>query len=71
MVDMDHDLLAGQLIRALRGKRSQVALSRRLQYDSNVLYTWESGRRAPTAAVFFDLARRVGVDVPQAIDNFL
>lgn len=68
---MDYERLAGQLIRALRGKRSQAALSRWLHYDSNVLYTWEAGLRAPTAAVFFALATRVGVDVPAAIARFL
>lgn len=68
---MDYELLARQLIRALRGKRSQVALSRRLSFDSNVLYTWESGRRSPTAATFFTLAARAGVDVPGAIGKFV
>ena len=68
---MNHELLSKQLIRALRGRRSQVALSRRMKCKSNVLYTWESGRRWPTAAVFFHLAERVGVDVPKGIANFL
>jgi transcriptional regulator with XRE-family HTH domain len=67
---MDYEALSQQLIRALRGKRSQVALSRRLRYDSNVLYTWESGRRAPTAAAFFTLAQRVGVDVGRVMAAF-
>jgi transcriptional regulator with XRE-family HTH domain len=68
---MDYELLSQQLIRALRGRRSQVALSRRLRYDSNVLYTWESGRRAPTAAIFFSLAQKVGIDVAKALGTFL
>lgn len=68
---MDYELAARQLIRALRGKRSQVALSRRLGARSNVLYTWESGRRYPTAAVFFELAVRVGTNVPGAMEGFL
>ena len=68
---MDHEELAVQLIRALRGRRSQVALSRRMGCRSNVLYTWESGRRFPTAAVFFELAERVGVDVLGAVTRFL
>jgi transcriptional regulator with XRE-family HTH domain len=68
---MDHDLLARQLITALRGKRSQVALSRRLRRKSNVLYTWESGRRFPTACVFFELCAKVGVDVKAALRAFL
>ena len=68
---MDHETLAKQLIRALRGRRSQVALSRRLKCRSNVIYTWESGRRWPTAAVFFHLATRNGVDVAAGIAQFL
>jgi transcriptional regulator with XRE-family HTH domain len=68
---MDHDDLAKQLIRALRGKRSQVALSRRMKCRSNVVYSWESGRRWPTAATFFALAERCGVDVNQGITGFL
>lgn len=68
---MNHEELAKQLIRALRGQRSQVALSRRLRCKSNVLYTWESGRRFPTAGVFFQLARRVGVNIEEGIAQFL
>ncbi len=68
---MDHDSLAKQLIRALRGKRSQVALSRRMKCRSNVLYSWEAGRRFPTAAVFFRLAERTGVNVNAGIARFL
>lgn len=68
---MDHEVLSRQLIRALRGRRSQVALSRRMKCKSNVVYTWESGRRAPTAAVFFELASRVGIDVAASVGRFL
>lgn len=68
---MDHEALAKQLIRALRGKRSQVALSRRMKCRSNVLYTWEAGRRWPTAAVFFKLAEKTGVDVRGGVARFL
>lgn len=68
---MDHEALAKQLVRALRGKRSQVALSRRLKCRSNVLYSWESGRRWPTAATFFALVEAVRVAVGPAIGEFL
>ena len=68
---MNHESLAKELVRALRGRRSQVALSRRLRNRSNVLYTWEAGRRFPTAALFFELARKVGIDVEQGIATFL
>jgi HAMP domain-containing protein len=36
-----------QLLRSLRGERSQTALSRRLSFTTNVVYTWEAGRRSP------------------------
>jgi transcriptional regulator with XRE-family HTH domain len=68
---MNYESASKELIRALRGKRSQVALSRRLGYASNVLYTWERGRRAPVASAFFRLAARVGVDLNQGLRRFL
>jgi transcriptional regulator with XRE-family HTH domain/DNA-binding transcriptional regulator YiaG len=68
---MDHDALAAQVMRALRGRRSQVAFSRRLGYTTNVAYAWESARRAPTAAEMLRAAARVGVDVGAAVTPFL
>src|SRR5688572_2826368 len=68
---MDYELLARQVLRELRGDRSQTAFSRRLGYSSNVAYTWESGRRFPTAAEMFAAAGRMGVDVRGAIEPFL
>jgi len=68
---MDSNLVGRELVRALRGDRSQAGLSRRLGYTSNVLYTWESGRRAPNASAFFRLATRVGVDLQAALRSFL
>jgi transcriptional regulator with XRE-family HTH domain len=50
---MDYARLASELLRALRARRSQVALSRRLGYAANVAYAWESGRRFPPATVLF------------------
>ncbi|MEN9578608.1 MAG: hypothetical protein RJA70_1617 [Pseudomonadota bacterium] len=55
---MDFTKLSQELVRALRGQRSQAALSRRLGFSTNVIYTWESGRRAPTALQFFALAEK-------------
>lgn len=62
--------MAGELIRQLRGRRSQMAVSRRLGYRTNVLYLWEAEKAAPTAAGFFALASRTGVDVPAALLRF-
>ncbi len=67
---MDLDLLGRQLVRALRGSRSQTALSRRMGYRTNVFYLWESGRSAPTAGRFFRLASVVGVDLRRSIARF-
>jgi transcriptional regulator with XRE-family HTH domain len=67
---MDYELLARDLMRALRGKRSQTAFSRRLGYASNVAYAWEAGHRAPTAREMFRAAERVRVDVRGAIAAF-
>lgn len=67
---MDYALVARELMRTLRGKRSQVALSRRLGYRTNAAYTWEAGRDFPTALRFFEVATRVGVDVGAALGRF-
>src|SRR5688572_15417478 len=68
--ELDYGQLGAELIRALRGKRSQTALSRRLGYKTNVVYLWEAQKGAPTGAGFLRLAQRVGVDVRQALEQF-
>jgi transcriptional regulator with XRE-family HTH domain len=70
MTGYRYEVVAAQLIRALRGRRSQKVLSRRLRCRSNVLYTWESGRRWPTAARFFQLARLTGLDLHAIVTRF-
>jgi hypothetical protein len=67
---LDYRRIAAELIRALRGKRSQTALSRRLGYKTNILYIWEAQKGAPTGAGFFELATRVGVDAHDALRHF-
>jgi transcriptional regulator with XRE-family HTH domain len=66
----DYPLLARELIRALRGRRSQAQASRRLGYASNVVFDWEAGRRFPTAAGTLRMARRCGIDVRAAATRF-
>ncbi len=61
---------ARQLLRALRGSRSQVALSRRLGYRGNVAAKWEGGQRFPTFGEVLRACGRVGVDVPGALAGF-
>ncbi len=67
----DPSLVARELLRALRGRRSQPAWSRRLGYRSNVAWLWEAGRRSPDAAELLRAARLAGVDVDAAITVFL
>jgi DNA-binding transcriptional regulator YiaG len=58
------------VLRALRGKRSQVGFARRLGYRSNVPAAWEGGHRSPNAIEFFRVVARVGVDHAAAIEAF-
>src|SRR5688572_16704514 len=62
--------MSSELLRAIRGRRSQVAFSRRLRYRSNIAYLWESGRNFPTAATMFRAAERCGRDVRAALARF-
>ena len=62
--------VASQLLRALRGRRSQVAFSRRLKYRSNVAADWEQGRRFPTAGELVRACGVVGIDVEAAFALF-
>jgi transcriptional regulator with XRE-family HTH domain len=63
-------LAASQLLRALRGRRSQTAFARRLGYRANPITDWERGQRYPTAKEALRAAARVGVDVPAAFTRF-
>lgn len=67
---MDHETLSAELVRALRGRRSQGATNRRLGRSSNVSHTWERGTRAPRASDFFKLARFSGVEVDAVLERF-
>ena len=69
-MQMDHEQLAKEFLRSLRGRRSQVAWSRRLGYRSNVAYSWEKGRRWPTAAEAFRAVQRNGTDLQVALASF-
>jgi transcriptional regulator with XRE-family HTH domain len=48
----DLELLSRDLMRALRGERSQPAFSRGLGFRSNAAYLWEHGRRYPEVSAF-------------------
>jgi hypothetical protein len=67
---IDYEALASEVIRALRGERSQLAFSRRLGRASNVVYAWESGRSFPTAAETLRAAALRGHDVRAILARF-
>ena len=64
------ELVARQLVRAVRGRRSQEAFSRRLGYTSNPVADWEAGRRFPTAAELLRACVVAGIDVHGAFRSF-
>ena len=61
---------ASQLIRAIRGPRSQVGFARRLGYRGNPIPNWENGRRYPTAVETLRAAALSGIDVAAAFRDF-
>lgn len=61
---------ASQFLRAVRGRRSQVAFARRLGYRANPITDWENGRRYPTAAETMRACERAGIELDQAFRRF-
>jgi hypothetical protein len=70
MSELDFPNIVAELVRCLRGKHSQTALSRRLNFRTNVLYNWEHQRRHPSATQLLQLAQRRGVDLRAAFESF-
>lgn len=64
------DQPARELLRALRGGVSQVALSRRLGFRSNAVAGWEGGHRFPTLCETLRVAGLRGVDTRAAAERF-
>jgi transcriptional regulator with XRE-family HTH domain len=62
---MDYELASRELVRGLRGGRSQAAAQRRLKRSSNVLHAWETGARYPRATDLLQLLQLAGRS-PQA-----
>jgi hypothetical protein len=71
MMSRRFETAASELLRALRGPRSQVAFARRLGYRGNPITDWEHGRRYPTAPEALRVAARVRLDVPASFAPFL
>jgi hypothetical protein len=55
----DYELIASELIRALRGKRSCAELSRRAGYRSNIVHRWEARQCWPSASDLLTLHARL------------
>lgn len=65
-----YEKLSVELLQAIRGRHSQAVLSRRLGYDSNIVYRWEARKCWPPAATFLQLCKRVGINVTGAFRTF-
>ena len=70
METVDTERLAAEFLRALRGRRSQRALSRRLGYRTNIAYRWESGRCWPTACKTLEALERLGLSPVEKLRGF-
>lgn len=68
---MNYQLLSAELIRALRGRRSQAGFSRYLGYKSNSVNRWESQHAFPSAARFVGIVHKLQRDRPPLIQRFL
>lgn len=64
------ETVASEFLRAVRGKRSQIAFARRLGYRGNPITDWEHGRRYPTGAEALRACERAGIDVVGALERF-
>jgi hypothetical protein len=62
--------LAKELIRAARGRRSQIEFSRRLGYRSNIVRRWEAGECWPTASDFLGAYARLRPALQQVYAKF-
>lgn len=68
---MDYGTAAKQLLRALRGQRSQRFCNRRLGYSSNVTHAWETGTRQASMSDLFRMAQLAQVDVVAAVESLV
>ena len=68
--NLDFEAIGAEWVRAVRGKRSQAAFSKRLGYASSVVHRWEQGSAWPTASRFLQACERNGKDVGAAYSAF-
>ncbi len=71
MAEFSINQVSRELVRYLRGRRSQPAFSKALGFGSNVVYTWESGRRSPELSSFLHAAQVARVPVHARLLEFL
>ena len=64
---MDFKQTSREVIRNLRGKRSQLQLSQKLGFRGNQIYRWESGQRDVAWTDFLRLSRACRKDVLQSL----
>jgi transcriptional regulator with XRE-family HTH domain len=62
--------VASEFLRAVRGKRSQLAFARRLGVRANPMTDWERGVRFPAALEALRAASRTNIDVAAAFRRF-
>lgn len=67
---MDYEQIAAELIRSLRGKRSQAAFSRKLGYRSNIVNRWEAREAFPSASTFLEVVASVQRKQPSPLLRF-
>ena len=68
-MNRDYEGIASELLRALRGRRSQRGFSALFGFTTNVAYRWEAGQRYPTVPQLFRVLERIGVPVQQALEG--
>lgn len=68
-MDRDYDSIASELLRALRGRRSQRGFSALFGFATNAAYRWEAGLRYPTIPQLFKVLERIGVPVQAALEG--
>lgn len=59
--------LKAELLKGLRGKRTQGAVSRRLGYEFNQVYRWESGKKRIKWNEFVNLSSACRRDLAKAL----
>lgn len=64
------EIIAAELVRAVRGRRSHAAFSKRIGYRSNIARRWASGECWPTAAVFLSACARLKPSVGELYATF-